>query len=461
MTGKAVRKPSHINLYKYTSGLAVSVWLFLAPSYAWSMDSAVSRLAQILEDEVPCETGAEALVGIFPFDEANLPLAPQNAFRLYETFLGALLESAPQCVRFIDGRGAFVTLGYLGQTGTLRESGQQQREQIQTGLSSADFMLDGTVLESDGELSVVFRITALSSGIAIGRESFDLPEAYRSSACGDGALPEDVAIRRIAAALLNRAGSVAQIIASGGRYANSDAVTDAGRYLEEQLIAQLSRASENLITGSSLSVRRSVEEEVDGLLEEATYALILRYWPCEGDRTARLSVTLRSHDGRDVTEIVNISLGSMPAGLQLRPQTRPSITGELMVYPLLATVGTEVSLLAGPPAYCDPFFFNIAPSGRLTPIPLDFFRQLDLGAGRIRYEISPQWDFGLMVQEDDEIGLNHLGYLCQPTEARDMPDLRRLLAELLDRREGDAEGVIELPGLSPAYYRLGGFEVFK
>ena len=65
-----------------------------------------------------------------------------------------------------------------------------------------------------------------------------------------------------------------------------------------------------------------------------------------------------------------------------------------------------------------------------------------------------------MVQEDDEVGLNHLGYLCQPTEARDMSDLRRLLTELLDRREGDAEGLIELPGLSPAYYRLGGFEIF-
>ena len=460
MIVEKVNKSLLIDRCRCASALAVSIAFFLSPSHAWSMDTAVSRLSQVLEDEVPCETGAEALIGIFPFDEANLPLAPQNAFRLYEAFLGALLESAPQCVRFIDGRGAFVTLGYLGQTGTLRESGQQQREQIQASLSSADFMLDGTVLESDGTLSVTFRLTALASGIAIGRESFDLPAAYRSSACGDGALPEDVAIRRIAAALLNRAGPVAQVIASGGRYANSDAVTDAGRYLEEQLIAQLSRASENLITGSSLSVRRSVEEEVDGLLEEATYALILRYWPCEGDRAARLSVTLRSHDGRDVTEIVNISLGSMPAGLQLRPQFRPSITGELMVYPLSATVGTEVSLLAAPPAYCDPFFFNIAPSGRLTPIPLDFFRQLDLGGGRIRYEISPQWDFGLMVQEDDEVGLNHLGYLCQPTEARDMSDLRRLLTELLDRREGDSEGLIELPGLSPAYYRLGGFEIF-
>jgi hypothetical protein len=57
--------------------------------------------------------------------------------------------------------------------------------------------------------------------------------------------------------------------------------------------------------------------------------------------------------------------------------------------------------------------------------------------------------------------MNHLGYVCQPEQIRDMSDLQRLLVELLDRRDGDAEGMIELPGLSPAYYRLGGFEIYR
>jgi hypothetical protein len=174
-----------------------------------------------------------------------------------------------------------------------------------------------------------------------------------------------------------------------------------------------------------------------------------------------LSITLRSADGRDVTEVRSISLSTLPNGLTLRPRAVPAITGDLTVSPLLATIGTELSLLAAPPAFCNPFFFNIAPSGRLTPIPLDFFRVLDLGGGRVRYEISPQWNFGLVVQEDDEVGMNHLGYVCQPEQVRDMSDLQRLLVELLDRRDGDAEGMIELPGLSPAYYRLGGFEIYR
>jgi hypothetical protein len=264
-------------------------------------------------------------------------------------------------------------------------------------------------------------------------------------------------MRRIAEALLQRTGPFQTLSATGGRFAQTEIVTEAGAYLEDMIIAELSRGSENVLSGTALRVRRDDAAELDA--DSNSYTMFLRYWPCDGDGAARLSITLRSADGRDVTEARNISLSGVPSELILRPQTAPSITGDLTVSPLLATVGTEVSLLAAPPAFCNPFFFNIAPSGKLSPIPLDFFRQLDLGGGRVRYEISPQWDFGLVVQEDDETGLNHLGFLCQPEQVRDMSDLQRLLVELLDRRDDETEGVIEVAGIAGAYYRLGGYEI--
>jgi len=447
-----------------TCRLAVSGIMCMAvavgqPAHAEVIRAAASRLSDALLAQLQCTTGDSVLVGIFPFDEAILPLSAQNAFRLYEGFLGEVIEGAPPCVRFIDGRGAFVTLNYLGQTGTLRETGQQQRAQIQESLASATYVLDGTVLESGGEFEAVFRLTALASGVAIGRVSFPVPDRFRSTACGDGALPIDTAVRRMAEAFLLRAGSLGLLTATGGRYAQTDIVTDAGTYLEELFLSELSRVSENALSGAALRVSRSPVSEA--LAEPGSYTLSLRYWPCEGDATARLSVTLRSADGRDVTEARNISLTALPNGLSLRPRTAPAISGDLTVSPLVATVGTELSLLAAPPAFCNPFFFNIAPSGNLTPIPLDFFRQLDLGGGRVRYEISTQSDFGLVVQENDEPGLNHLGYLCQPEQVRDMSDLQRLLIELLERLDGDPEGVIENLGLSPAYYRLAGFDIFR
>jgi hypothetical protein len=438
------------------------VALFLAaaaPAGAQTLEAAAARLASLLTSRISCAGGEPTLVGIVPFNEAQLPLSAQNAFRLYEGFLAEVIAAAPACVRFIDARGAFVTLTYLGQTGTLRETGQQQRAQIQESLASANYILDGTVLESRGDVEAVFRLTALASGEAVGRVSFPVPERFRTAACGDGALPIETALRPIAEALLQRTGPFGLLTATGGRYAQTEVVTEVGSYLEEAFLAELSRASDNVLTGTTLRVARTAAAETDA--EPGSYTLLLRYWPCDGDAAARLSVTLRSADGREVTEVRSISLATLPNGLTLRPRTAPAITGELTVSPLLATIGTELSLLAAPPAHCNPFFFNIAPSGRLTPIPVDFFRVLDLGGGRVRYEISPQWQFGLVVQEDDEVGMNHLGYVCQPEQIRDMSDLQRLLVELLDRRDGDAEGMIELPGLSPAYYRLGGFEIYR
>jgi hypothetical protein len=461
MTSGSFRAPhNYVTAAERLGAFVAAAFLLSAagPADAQSFEEAAARLTSLLTTQVSCASGQQALVGIFPFDEALLPLSAQNAFRLYEGFLGDVIEGAPHCVRFIDGRGAFVTLNYLGQTGTLRETGQQQRAQIQESLASATYMLDGTVLESGGEFEAVFRLTALASGVAIGRVSFPLPERFRAAACGDGALPIDTALRRITEALLQRTGPVGLLIATGGRYAQTDIVTDAGAYLEEAALAEISRASENVLTGAALRVRRNSVADVDA--EPGSFTHFLRYWPCEGDGAARLSITLRSADGRDVTEARNISLTTLPGGLSIHPRTRPTITGDLTISPLLATIGTELSLLAAPPAFCNPFFFNIAPSGKLTPIPLDFFRVLDLGGGRVRYEISPQWDFGLVVQEDDEVGKNHLGYLCQPEQVRDISDLQQLLIELLERREDGPEGVIDLPGSSPAYYRLSGFEIF-
>lgn len=431
--------------------------IFSSAADAESVDQAAKRLSEVLGAEVACESGDTALVGIFPFDEALLPLSASNAFGLYEKFLGAVIDAAPPCIRFIDGRGAFVTLGYLNQSGTLRESGQQQRSQIQDSIASADYVLDGTILESAGTFEVVFRLAAMATGVALGRVGFPVPERYLATSCGAGALPIETAMRRIAEALLQRTGPISQIMATGGRYAQSDEVTDAGRFLEDGLLAELSRASENVLTGAALRIQR--DQVGERVVEPGYYTLFLRYWPCDGDGAAQLRVTLRSVDGRDVTETRSIGLTTFPAGMSIRPKVAPTINGQLTVSPLLATIGTEISVLAAPPAHCNPFFFNVAPSGRLTPIPMDFFRRLDLGGGKVRYEISPQWDFGLIVQEDDEVGLNHLGYICQPEQVMEMSDLQLLLTDLLEHRHDMSEGTIELPEYSSAYFQLSGFEI--
>lgn len=84
----------------------------------------------------------------------------------------------------------------------------------------------------------------------------------------------------------------------------------------------------------------------------------------------------------------------------------------LAVYPGSVSAGEEVSVLADVPQQCAPDFFNITPSNRVTPIPTSYFKTVELGGGKIRYEISPGSRYGLVVEEADEKGADRIGFFC-------------------------------------------------
>ena len=327
---------------------SVLACLAAVPIRADPLQLAARSLSVDLARVIDCADGIERRVGIFPFEEARLPLAPENAFALYENLLGALLREAPDCVRHVDGRGAMVTLGYLGQTGTLRETGQAHRAEIQQSLADVDFVLDGTILDGGEALTAVFRLTDFRRGTAVGRVEIPVPERYQTAACGAGALPREVATRRIARALVDRTADLQHLTVVGGYYGHTDAQTGFSRLLESELVGQMTLAAENLLTGRTLGVDYlrqqsatrlrglrgvtvSLREFEEGATEIAAapispqgrYRLQFRYWPCEGDGAARLSVTLRSPEGRDITELGNISLAGLPAGTALRPERPP------------------------------------------------------------------------------------------------------------------------------------------
>lgn len=326
----------------------LSAMVFAYPARADAVQLAARSLNVDLERAVECRSGEERRVGIFPFEEARLPLPPENAFALYENLLGALIREAPDCVNYVDGRGAMVTLGYLGQTGTLRETGQAHRAEIQQSLAEVDYVLDGTILDQGDALTAVFRLTDFARGTAIGRAEIPVPDRYQVTTCGAGALPREVAARRIARTLVDRAGDLRHLTVVGGYYGEGDAQTGFSRLLESELVSQMSLAAENILTGANLSVDylrqhgatrlrglrgvsvslREFEDEATSVTTAPTsskgrYRLQFRYWPCEGDQAARLSVTLRSPEGRDITELGNISLAGLPAGTALRPERPP------------------------------------------------------------------------------------------------------------------------------------------
>lgn len=125
---------------------------------------------------------------------------------------------------------------------------------------------------------------------------------------------------------------------------------------------------------------------------------------------------------------------------------RNELRSLLTVYPRTVETGEEVALVADIEPSCRPEFFNLTASGRVTPIPTRFFRQVTLSTGLTRYEISPGSRYGLIVQEDDERGTNWLGFYCLPASAAQL-GAKQLLSDLYQKfQSGALSGELEMKG---------------
>lgn len=118
----------------------------------------------------------------------------------------------------------------------------------------------------------------------------------------------------------------------------------------------------------------------------------------------------------------------------------------LTVYPPRVDVGQEVSVVADVQPGCTPAFVNVAPSGRVTPVPLSYFKTIAMAGGQTRYEISPGSRYGLVVQEQDEKGVNQFGFFCAPQGDEDKETKKILLRALVQNlSDGKEEGRLAEP----------------
>lgn len=141
-----------------------------------------------------------------------------------------------------------------------------------------------------------------------------------------------------------------------------------------------------------------------------------------------------------------------PEGGETGTPRRATPNPILSVYPARVKVEDEVALIADLPPACTPFFFALAPSKRLTPIPRRFFKTVDLASGQTRYEISPGSRYGLKVLPEDEKGRHLIGYLCEPPQVTGQDRLKALLRRVVAASSaGQEDGTIAADGARTAF----------
>lgn len=120
-------------------------------------------------------------------------------------------------------------------------------------------------------------------------------------------------------------------------------------------------------------------------------------------------------------------------------------TPSLSVDPATVEVGDFLTIRAELPVTCVPVFFNLAPSGQLTPIPNDFFRKATQTSGSVLWDITPETDFAVVVQEQDEVGPNRLGVFCKQQSGANTDPIEVLRALLPEFQLGRDTGTLDLP----------------
>jgi hypothetical protein len=421
------------------------------PVQSQTIEEAALRLSLMLSREVPCAATDQVFtVAAVPAEDESQTLDTQVLGRIEGVVLDALRRETLDCVRITEVTRAFDTLNFIQNLGRWTSLGAEQRDRLETELANADATSTIIFHKSGDTYTASLRLTELATGRTLATSLAEIPETLTTAGCGAAAAAEARGLATLATSLVTRLRGAEVLHVEPATYQDGFDSPSYGQYITDQFIAALSAQEGNVITDSLITIRR-LELASDVALLPEDHLISLRYWPCNDLSAVRLSVVASSGRGDVVSLSQDLSLAALPAGLSVVPEVTeasldtvrlaPSDLGFITVEPRLIREGETLTISAEPPPQCNPFFFDVSASGRLTPIPLEIFDTTEIRPGLLRYDNNAASQYGIIVQPEDEAGLHRLGFICQPTGlAQD--GVRNVLRQLRREYANSAGGVI-------------------
>ena len=282
-----------------------------------------------------------------------------------------------------------------------------------------------------------------------------MPEQQTRTECGVNAAAEKRGLAKLADDMLSVLNPIKGLHVKNGLYQDTDETSGYGSYIAQQFLVALTNERKERVFKSEFPIKIHRENSV---VDDGEYELTLRYWVCDDNKSANLTVTAEAPDGNSGVFTQSLSLQLLPSGVDYVPenlgqqdqlsvsedreQSSQPFWGLMSVLPKRVSSGELLSISAEPPADCNPFFFDLASGGKLTPLPLNIFDITEIRAGFIRYDNNEQSKYGITIQPEDERGAHRMGFVCQPQEMTN-EDIRGvfkdLRSELVNREAGEVE----------------------
>ncbi|WP_319529306.1 DUF4384 domain-containing protein [uncultured Cohaesibacter sp.] len=311
-----------------------------------SFTEASEIINQALDKKVTCWLGKSYTVAFHSFKPEKSPLTPRVANLLHQQLLASLTQKAPGCIDYISVVGAGELLTRMNDINALQDKGVERVTAIESSLKDADFTLVSNLYELGQTYYVELSLSDQKLGkTLVSSGAIAVPERFKSSTCGDGAMSFEAAVKDIARNFRLRFSDVTILVPEGVSFRNSDALTDFSLYLGEALKQTLEEAYFNRVAGTGLMIKALSDENFDKVRKDRSvttspgdadkkrldimdldkakiFHLSGHYWPCDGDRrTVNLSVTMKNWQNESATWKQFVHLDRLPPSIRLTPQS--------------------------------------------------------------------------------------------------------------------------------------------
>ena len=450
-------------MYSRLAKVFVAIAIIASSNFAHAdtVDEAALRMSLRLAQSPECNSASSTLsVVAMPAVDMSQSLSDEQVDLIRSEYLIALGSELPSCTRLTDAVAAFGTIEFMTEVDSSGRITDAQQDLIEGKLQNAHSILVLKIKKLNERYQATAQLTSISEGQTISVTRYYVPEQQTRTECGVNAAAEKRGLAKLADDILGVLNSIKSLYVKNGLYQDTDETSGYGSYIAQQFLVALTNERKKRVFRSEFPIKLHRENSV---VDEGEYELTLRYWVCDDNKSANLTVTAEAPDGNSGVFTQNLSLQLLPSGVDYVPeilgqqdqqsnsedkeQSAQPFWGLMSVLPKRVSSGELLSISAEPPADCNPFFFDLASGGKLTPLPLNIFDITEIRAGFIRYDNNEQSKYGITIQPEDERGAHRMGFVCQQQEMTN-EDIRGVFKDLRSELDNREAGEVEKSNLS-------------
>ena len=252
-----------------------------------------------------------------PAVDTSQSLTDEQMDLIRSEYLIAIGSELPSCARLTDAVAAFGTIEFMTEVDSSGRITKAQQDLIESKLQNAHSVLVLKIEKLDERYQATAQLTSISEGQTISVTRYDVPERQTRTECGVNAAAEQRGLARLADDMLSVLNPIKGLHVKNGLYQDTDETSGYGSYIAQQFLVALTNARKKRVFKSEFPIKLHRE---DSVVDEGEYELTLRYWVCDDNKSANLTVTAEAPDGNSGVFTQSLSLQLLPSGISYIPE---------------------------------------------------------------------------------------------------------------------------------------------